>query len=936
MAVIGQVSSQSVRLKKRLFHPCEFRSALAAIRSAALCSAALVATALSAGEARAADVDITTDTASVNLDSFTGTTARVFPGVTVSGGISATTQPWSVTNDGTVNGFNSLVLGLGGAVINNASGRIDGTASGVITGDPTNGGPATVDNFGTIIGGFGEGVTLRFGGTVTNHAGATIETADGLNAVSIGQGTSRTLINSGTISATRTAGFSTGVLMQGGPSTFTNTATGVIFGDYNGLYGSGTAPFTFDNAGSLTSRRGPAVEAEGGGTFVNTGTIGSTDSHGILIRNNSNADITNSGTISGAVNAISFAGGGGAAFAATHTLRLNTGSVLNGNVLGGSNTDNLVLLGTGTESIAKFLNFENLSMQGIEWTLTGAGTFSTGAEVQGGLLQVNGNLTSPVVTVQTGGALGGTGTVTGDVVVNGTIAPGNSIGTLNIVGPYTQAAGSTYRVEISPAPASDLINVTGTATLLGGTVDVIAAPGTYAAGQRYTILTASGGVTGTYAALTDNMPFLEFALFYDPNNVYLDITQVLAVSFASVAQTPNQKAAAGGAQRLGPGNAIFNALLSLDATSARHAFDLLSGEIHASLRGVLLDDSRFVREGILQRLRQFGGAGVGGPQVVSAYADEDDGALAYAGRKRTGNRSRVTAALPAPLVTKADPAPERRWAVWANGFGNWGKFDGDGNAATATTRMGGFVSGVDTTFAGSWGSALRVGLAGAYQAQSVDVGDRNSSANIDSYYLAGYAALLNGPFALRAGIAQAWHAIETTRNVVFPGFGNTAKGDYDGSTSQIFGEVGYALDYRRVALGPDARRGDVRVKTVRVTESGGAAALSGVAADTSTTFSTLGLRASVPLTTAWSAAVFKGGLGWRHAFNDVTPAAELAFAGGTPFTIAGVPIARDALLVEAGLDTAWGANVTVGVAYSGQYAGNASEHGIKGHAVRRF
>lgn len=889
---------------------------------------------VSTGTGLAADVDITTDTATVNLDSFTGTTARVFPGVTVSNGISATTQPWSVTNDGTVNGFNSLVLGLGGTIVNSAQATITGSASAVQTGHPVNGGAATVDNFGTITGGFGEGVTMRFGGTLTNHVGASITTATGLNAASVGQGTSRILVNSGTISATNLTGFSTGVLMQGGPSTFTNNATGTIFGDYNGLYGSATASFTFDNAGSLTSRRGAAVEALAGGTFINTGTIGSTNSHGILIRNNSNADITNSGTISGAVNAISFAAGGGTATAATHTLRLNTGSVLNGNVLGGANTDNLILNGTGTEAISKFLNFENLTMQGTDWTLTGTGTFATSATVQGGLLQVNGQLTSPNLTVQTGGMLGGSGTVTGTVNVDGTIAPGNSIGTLNIVGPYTQNAGSTYRVEISPLPAADLINITGAATLVGGTVNVIAAPGAYTVGQRYTILTASGGVTGTYTTLTDNMPFLEFGLFYDPNNVYLDVTQAIAVSFRSIARTPNQIAAATGAQQLGPGNPIFDALLVLDSPTARYAFDQLSGEIHASLRGVLLDDSRFVRDGILSRLRQFPGAiGPGGPRVVSAYADDDDaGALAYAARKRGS----VKAAVPPALATGAASAPERRWAAWGSAFGNWGKIDGDGNAATTNSRTGGFVSGLDTTFTGTFGAALRIGLAGAYQAQTVNVGDRNSSANVDSYHLAGYAALLNGPLAIRTGFAQAWHSIETSRNVIFPGFSDSAKGNYDGRTTQVFGELGYAMDFRTLALEPYAGLAHVRVRTDGFTETGGAAALTGLAAETATTFSTLGVRASVPMSAAWGAIALKGGLGWRHAFNQVTPTAELAFSGGAPFAIAGVPISRDSMIVEAGLDAAWSTDVIVGLGYSGQYAGNASEHGIKGRAVRRF
>jgi uncharacterized protein with beta-barrel porin domain len=69
--------------------------------------------------------------------------------------------------------------------------------------------------------------------------------------------------------------------------------------------------------------------------------------------------------------------------------------------------------------------------------LTNNGAFSTSATVQSGLLSVNGMLTSPTVTVNAGATLGGTGTIVGNVVNNGTVAPGNSIGTLNITGNYT-------------------------------------------------------------------------------------------------------------------------------------------------------------------------------------------------------------------------------------------------------------------------------------------------------------------------------------------------------------------------------------------------------------------------------------------------------------------------------------------------------------------
>ena len=66
-----------------------------------------------------------------------------------------------------------------------------------------------------------------------------------------------------------------------------------------------------------------------------------------------------------------------------------------------------------------------------------------GSSISGGTLAVNGNLSGPVTLTGTG-TLAGTGTVTGNTgqVTNtsGTVAPGNSPGTLAITGNYTQGA----------------------------------------------------------------------------------------------------------------------------------------------------------------------------------------------------------------------------------------------------------------------------------------------------------------------------------------------------------------------------------------------------------------------------------------------------------------------------------------------------------------
>src|ERR1700748_1508687 len=148
------------------------------------------------------------------------------------------------------------------------------------------------------------------------------------------------------------------------------------------------------------------------------------------------------------------------------------------------------------------------------------------------------------VTVQGGATLGGNGTVGATTILNGgTIAPGNSIGTLHINGAFAQSAGSIYQVEVDPTSnASDLILVNGAATVdPAANLNIVKNPaGDYRPGAHYTVLTASGGVTGSYTvpgagALSQ---FLALQEAQDANDIYLNVVQT--GDPASVATTPNQ------------------------------------------------------------------------------------------------------------------------------------------------------------------------------------------------------------------------------------------------------------------------------------------------------------------------------------------------------------------------------------------------------------
>jgi autotransporter-associated beta strand protein len=126
-------------------------------------------------------------------------------------------------------------------------------------------------------------------------------------------------------------------------------------------------------------------------------------------------------------------------------------------------------------------------------------TFSTGSSViqstvtvdSGGELSVNGAVTAANgFTVNAGGFLQGTGTITASTSVAGSISPGNSIGTLNIIGDYTQESGSSITIELNPTTA-DLLTVSGTLHIEPeATIFIVPDFGTYNSLQSYIVMQA--------------------------------------------------------------------------------------------------------------------------------------------------------------------------------------------------------------------------------------------------------------------------------------------------------------------------------------------------------------------------------------------------------------------------------------------------------------
>ncbi|MEZ2409018.1 autotransporter outer membrane beta-barrel domain-containing protein [Bosea sp. RCC_152_1] len=330
----------------------------------------------------------------------------------------------------------------------------------------------------------------------------------------------------------------------------------------------------------------------------------------------------------------------------------------------------------------------------------------------------------------------------------------------------------------------------------------------------------------------------------------------------------------------------------------------------------LIDESWLLRAAVNDRLRAaFGGVGAA-PMATLNYGFTADLAPSVKGPMPTLNSD--------------------RFAVWGQGYGSWGRTSSDGNAARLTRSTGGFLLGADAAVF----DTMRFGAVAGYSRSEFDVNSRFSSGESDNFHLGLYGGGQWGALSLRTGASYTWHDIETRRTVVSSAFGSNLRAGYDAGTAQVFGELGYRIelgqDLGKLALEPFAGLAYVNLHTDGFSETGGSAALTARGDDTSLGYSTLGLRASTSFALQGMDLTLRGGLAWRHAFGDVDPTTTLAFAGSGAFSIAGIPIARDAAAVEAGLDLAIGKSATLGVSYTGQLAQDTQDHAFKGVLAVRF
>lgn len=628
--------------------------------------------------------------------------------------------------------------------------------------------------------------------------------------------------------------------------------------------------------------------------------------------------------------------------------------------LDGGKGDNMLLLDISQGGTLKDTrNFNALFLVRGDWTLSTKGDFNQGVLVtHNGALTNQGTINGGAVTagklfnngsikgdvyVENGGSFAGKGSV-GNLHVNGLLMVNGLHGSPRVKGSLSLSPNAELSYEVAPGSSGQTIKVDGTAKLKGATLKVVAVAGEYPQSSQYKIIEASK-VEGQFGTILNDLAFMTATPQYNKKSVGLTYARN-EVSLPSVATTDNGRAVAESIeepsiphrppisaplpattsvlatspsstseeapisedavavraapvatppapQTAAPKNAAVVALLASDKSTAPIAIEQLAAGSNANLAKATLSSITPVSASMLSAMRQL---------------DSRSGAASGSGSS------------PRQAAGSADSG-----RVWVQAIGHGGKVDRD-HDSTLKHATQGLVMGADWRLDEQW----HIGLLGGKSQTKLDA--RQYDGDLDSWHLGAYAVRQDGPLALRLGATYASHDGSSKRRVVFKGFSDRLKGNYDANTQQAFAELGFNFGHNNVTLEPFASLGYQRYQRDSFSEKGGDAALKVFGQTRNNLSSTFGLRAAkisrldngMSLTPRFAA-------GWKHTFGELdSDARQQLLKGGKRFEVAGAALDRNSLGVDAGLDLGLSANHTVGLGITGDFGTESRTHSVMG------
>jgi uncharacterized protein with beta-barrel porin domain len=559
---------------------------------------------------------------------------------------------------------------------------------------------------------------------------------------------------------------------------------------------------------------------------------------------------------------------------------------------------------------------------GANWTVTGTYGQTNPWTVQAGTLNVTGNLSAATSLTVTGGTLMGTGTV-GATQVNsgGTFAPGSGApgSSITVAGSLAFASGAFYMVQINPATSS-FANVTGAATLGGATLNAVFANGSYIA-KQYTVLTATGVVSGTFGAVhTTNLPAnFSTSLSYDTHDAFLN----LVLSFA----------APSGSGLNGNQQAVSNALINFfnntggipivfgNLTPA--GLTQLSGETAVGSQQTTFDAMGQFMGLLTDPFMQRNGT-TGATPGASGYADE---ASAYAANKKADAFA---------MFTKAPVAPtfEQRWSVWAAGFG--GSQNTDGNAAVGSNNTTSSIAAtaVGADYLVSPNTMAGFALAGGGTSFSVANGGSGRS---DLFQAGAYLRHTDGPAYITAALAYGWQDVTTNRTVTVAGL-DQLRAEFNANAFSGRLEGGYRFVSPAtggIGITPYAAAQfvtfDLPAYAERAIVGSNNFALAYGAKDVTDARTELGIRTDKSFAMADGIVTLRGRLAWAHDYDPGRAiGATFQTLPGASFVVNGAAQAADSALVTASIARKWLNGWSAAATFEGEFSNVTSSYAGKG------
>jgi autotransporter-associated beta strand protein len=826
----------------------------------------------------------------------------------------------AITNTG--GGHPIGTLGTGAILTVNNNGAASFSAN-TFNGPITDGSPGS-SILGLAISGSGfpvilGGTNTYSGGTYLNTTGNSLGLLVSADA-NLGSASSPLIFNGGTLSTRGSFTIARPVVLNasGGTfifdNTFTLTLTGSITG--TGALTTATAGFTFP---PVPPTKATTLVLSGDNTYTGGTNFGS----GVIA-------VSKDGNLGAPVGGLNFSGGTLQYLASFDTAR---GIVLNSPTFTGSTFDTNGFSSTlsGTISGPGILTKGGLGVL----TLAATNTYTGATTVNAGVLEVDGSIASSSLTnVNNGGALTGVGTV-GTATINsgGTFAPGSGTpGTaMTVAGNLAFQSGAIYLIQLNPATSS-FANVTGTATLGGATVDAFWANGSYIS-KQYTILTATGGVNGTFGSLVNtNLPAnFTTSLSQNANNAFLNLT-------LSFTPAPGFPGGLNGNQQ-SVGNALINffnttgGIPMVYATLSPGGLSQAAGETATGSQQTTFDAMTQFMGLLTDPFMDRSGNGTGGASTTP-FAEEDDAANAYAARdpSRSKRERDAYAAIyrKAPVAAPFVPS----WSVWAAGYG--GSQTTDGNAAvgsnSATSRIAGTAVGADYRFTPF--TVAGFALAGGGTNFAVN---GFGSGRSDLFQAGAYVRHTQGPAYISAALAYGWQDITTNRTVTIAGI-DQLRAEFNANAYSGRVEGGYRFVtpwIGGIGLTPYAAGQfttfDLPAYAEQAIVGSNAFALAYGARDVTDSRSELGIRTDKSFAMTNSLLTLRGRLAWAHDFDpDRNIGATFQALPGASFVVNGAAQAHDSALTTASAELKWTNGWSAAATFEGEFSAVTSSYAGKG------